>query len=175
VILSAIGEEQQMMKRATVGTLVALALGLSFASAQSRPSLQGVWRVVEVTTSGANPSTNTKPQPSLYVFTAKHYSITRVTSATPRPQPKDPEHYTLAERQAIDGPFQAQAGTWEVAGENLSLLPSVAKASQAMRGGIKPAVYTTSLQGDSLTLVQKSNVQGQPVTNPDTLKLTRVE
>jgi hypothetical protein len=44
-----------------------------------------------------------------------------------------------------------------------------------MRGGIKPAVYTTSLQGDSLTLVQKSNVQGQPVTNPDTLKLTRVE
>src|SRR5215216_5902042 len=59
---------------------------------QTKPSLQGVWRPVEVTVTNPNPAPNTHPkgthtnlQPGLLIFTAKHYSMTADTAAEPRP------------------------------------------------------------------------------------------
>ena len=112
--------------------LLGVVLSAVVASAQSQPPIQGAWRLVEITTTGANGSTNRAPQPSLYLFTAKQYSITRVMSDTPRPQLKDPAKVTEAEALAIFGPFQAQAGTYEVAGGSLSMLSTVAKQPQGM-------------------------------------------
>jgi hypothetical protein len=37
--------------------------------AASQSTIQGVWRITEITTTGANASTNSSPQPSLYIFT----------------------------------------------------------------------------------------------------------
>jgi hypothetical protein len=156
---------------AVVAALVAGALP-ALSSAQSRPSLQGAWQLVEVTTTGPGASTNTKLEPSLYLFTARHYSIMRVLS--PRPGFADPANVTEAEALATWGPLQAQSGTYELTGGNLNLLPTIAKNPGVMRTGRKPDVYAFTLQGDSLTLVQTSDGIGQ-VANPATFRLKRVE
>ena len=53
----------------------------SNAGAQSPGSLKGAWKVVAVT--AADGKVDTVPQPGLYVFSDKHYSIQRVHSARP--------------------------------------------------------------------------------------------
>ena len=60
--------------------------------AQSKPSLQGVWRKVEVTITNPNPTPGTfeghttDVQPGLLIFTAKHFSNVNDTAAKPRPK-----------------------------------------------------------------------------------------
>jgi hypothetical protein len=157
------------MRRATVGVFVAAAL-LASLSAQSRPSIQGAWSLVEVVGGPAGSG----PQPSLYLFTDRHYSIMRVTSSEPRPAFADPAKVTEAEALAVWGPLQAQSGTYEIVSGNLNLLPLVAKNPGIMRAGRKPDVYSFSLQGDALTLVQKSDVVGT-IDNAPTFRLKRVE
>ena len=112
--------------------------------AQSRPSIQGAWRVTEVTTTGGNVSTNTKPQPGLYLFLDKHYSIVRVTSDDARPnEPEDSGKATAAELRASWGPLQAQSGTYEVAGGTLNLTPVVTKRPQAMNAELdQPSTHS---------------------------------
>ena len=161
------------MRRAVTLALVLGALSSS-SFAQPRPPLQGAWQVVDVTTTGPNGSTNSSPQPGLYLFTARHYSIIAVLSQEPRPVFKDPTNVTGEEALAIWTPLQAQSGTYEVAGGSVSLLPMVAKNPGVMRPGRKPDVYGFTVQGDSLTLVQKSDGSGQ-LANPTTLRLKRVE
>src|SRR5262245_10708215 len=106
------------MRRAVITALVAATLP-TLSLAQSRPSLQGAWQVVEVSSTGPAASTTTNLQPSLYLFTARHYSIMRVLSA--RPGFADPANVTEAEALAVWGPLQAQSGTYELAGGNLNL------------------------------------------------------
>ena len=162
------------MRRAVIVALLAGVLQ-SLPSAQARPALQGAWQVVEVTTSGPDASTNSNPQPGLYLFTARHYSILSVLSREPRPAFADPANITREEALAVWGPsLQAQSGTYEVVSGNLNLLPLVAKNPGVMRAGRKPDVYALTLQGDSLTLVQKGDGIGQ-LANPTTLRLKRVE
>jgi hypothetical protein len=110
----------------------------------------------------------------LYLFTARHYSITSVLGQQPRPGFKDPANVTGEEALAIWTPLQAQSGTYEVVGGGLNLLPIVAKNPGVMRAGRKPDVYDFSLQGDSLTLVQKGDGVGQ-LANPTTLRLKRLD
>ena len=161
------------MRRAVILALLA-GVFPSLSSAQSPSGLQGAWQVVEVTTTGPNGSTNSRPQPGVYLFTARHYSITAVLSAEPRPVFKDPANVTGEEALAVWTPLQAQSGTYEVAGGSLSLLPMVAKNPGVMRTGRKPDVYSFTVQGDSLTLVQKSDGFGQ-LANPTTLRLQRLD
>jgi hypothetical protein len=94
------------MKRTVTAASLAGALLPSASSAQSRPSVQGAWHVVEVSPGATN------PQPSLYLFTARHYSIMRVLSQDPRPGFNDPANVTEAEALAVWGPLQAQSGTY---------------------------------------------------------------
>jgi hypothetical protein len=75
-----------------VAVLAAInAMGLG----QTKPSLQGVWRPVEITVTNPNPppiarpkGTHTNLQPGLLIFTAKHYSMTADSAAEPRPTPR---------------------------------------------------------------------------------------
>jgi hypothetical protein len=142
-------------------------------AAQPSSGLQGAWQVVETTTTGPKASTD-KTQPGLFLFTAKHYSMVRIQSVTARQDFKDPANVTEAEALAVWGPLQAQSGTYEVSGGMLTTNPMVAKNPQVMRAGRKPDVYAFTLQGETLTLVPKS-FTGQPVANPTTLRLRRVE
>jgi hypothetical protein len=115
-----------------------------------------------------------KPQPALYIFTARYFSIVRVTSSDPRPQFNDLNNITAEEALAVYGPLQAQAGTYAIMDGNLTALSLVAKNPDAMSAESKPDVYTFTLQEDHLTLVQRF-ARNQSLANPVTFQLTRVE
>ena len=48
--------------------------GAAVASRSASPSIEGVWRTVEITTTGPAARTITAVQPNLSIITAKHYS-----------------------------------------------------------------------------------------------------
>ena len=162
-------------------TVVAVALLMATASAVSRaqtaPSLQGVWRIEESVVTGANAATNKDPQPSLYMFTKGHYSLMLVRGTAARKDfgtAKDPAKLTDAEKvaryEAWD-PFTANAGTYSVTGNTLTLQPMVSKSPAVMGGA--PMKREFRIEGNTLTLVGRS-AAGQPVSQTTT-RLTRVE
>ena len=106
-----------------------------FAQSQrvSQPTIQGVWQVVEVTTTGQSASTNTKPQPSLYIFTRRYNSRMRINGDKPRPNlPTDIAKATCTELLAVYGnSLIAQTGTYELAGDNITSRAVVAKNAAA--------------------------------------------
>lgn len=164
------------MKRPALAILVAILLAIlasSFLAAQSRArpttAIQGAWRIVEVVSAGQAAPTP-MPQPSLYLFTGKHFSFVAVSSTTPRPNLQDPSNVTGPDALAVWGPFMAQTGTYEVSGTTLSVKPLVAKNPGAMAGNV--TTYAYELDGDVLTLTVQQNGAGTmaPVT-----RLTRVE
>ncbi len=169
------------MRRTTL-IPVALALTSSALSAQSKssapPSIQGVWKIAEVVTTGANASTNSKPQPSLIIFTRRHYSYLSVNSADPRPKfepAKDPNKLTDAEKIARYeqwSPFTANAGTYEIKGTTLTRRPVVAKNETVMTTD-PPFAQEFKLAGNTLRLISKS-APGEPASETRT-KLTRVQ
>ena len=148
---------------------------LSQLSAASPSTIQGVWRVTEVTTTGTDGSTNKSPQPSLYIFTAKHYSLIRINGTTSRPDMPQGQQTkaTAAQLLAVWGPVTANSGTYELAGGKLTTHAIVAKNTFAMAKGAS-SVSSYKLDGKTLTITSERNPSG-PVANPTTWKLTRVE
>jgi hypothetical protein len=140
------------------------------------PSVEGVWRITEIATTGANAATNGSPQPSLVIFTDGHYSYLSVNGTSPRPEfapAKDPAKLTDAEKIARFeqwNPFTAQAGTYDVNGTTMTRRPLVAKNVGVMTGS--PIVQEFVLDGDTLVLITKS-AEGQPASETRTT-LTRV-
>jgi hypothetical protein len=151
-----------------------LALGAGPLAAQARPApaaLPGVWRPVDARTGNAP---GTASQPGLYVFTRQHYSIMRVTSNTPRPNPPATlNQATAAQLIAAWDPFTANAGTYQVNGSELVTRPIVSKAPSFMTTGSFIA-YNWTVRGDTLTLLPLRTQQG-PVTGGTTIRLVRVE
>src|SRR5262245_12223213 len=150
---------------------------LSQSRAASQPTLQGVWRVTEITTTGPNASKNSSPQPSLYIYTAKHYSLMRINGTTPRPDlPTDQvATATAAQLLAVYGPvLSAQTGKYEAAGGKVTTRPIVGKGTGQMAPGAF-AISSYKLDGTTLTITQERGFDGKPVENPTTWKLTRIE
>ena len=150
--------------------------------AQSKPSIQGVWRPVEVTITdpGTQPGqlskgTHTNLQPALLIFTAKHYSTITDTAATARPTTgfKVAGKPTADEMQAQWGPFAANAGTYELVGSTLTRRAIVAKnpANQHQKVVTRS---TIKLDGNNLWITTTENVTGK-IANPSTIKYVRVE
>jgi len=164
---------------------------------QSKLSIQGVWRPVELTITasmapaeedaggratnrkdpfGAFPKgTHTSLQPGLVIFTDKHYSRTTDTAAQPRPTTgyKISGKPTLEELQAQWGPFAANAGTYELLGTTLTLHAVVAKDPRA-QGKKNFTLLTIKLEGNTLWLMPVENEAGQ-IPNPVAAKFVRVE
>lgn len=140
--------------------------------------LEGVWKITEVTTTGASPSTISNPQPSLIIFTKRHYSFTSVNSEGPRPtfaHAKDPNKLTDAEKIARYeqwSPFAANAGTYDVKGTTLTRRPLVAKNETVMAQNFS-IKSEFKLDGNTLWLTTKS-MPGQPAGEMRQ-KLRRVE
>ena len=126
-----------------------------------------------MTITGPNARTIASPQPGLYIFTPRYYSIDMVTSDTPRP---DLPQQGATDKQRADafGPFTANAGTYAIKGNELTNTIIAAKNPNAMTsGGFQ--VFTFQMDGKkTLWLTQKANQNG-PATNPTTIKLTRME
>ena len=149
-------------------------VGIAFA--QTTPSLQGVWRITELTVTGANASTNKSPQPSLYIFTKQHYSIVTIVGTAARNKlanPANPDKLTDAEKLARYEAWDlltANAGTYDIKGSTLTTHPTVAKNPGVM--GV-PQNREFKIDGSTLTFTQKS-APSQPVSQTTT-RLTRVE
>jgi hypothetical protein len=149
---------------------------------QSKPSIQGVWRAVEVTITSPNPlpgsfpkGTHTNLQPELLIFTGKHYSLIADTAAQPRPAAAVavPGKPTLEELQSRWGPFIANAGTYEISGDTVTRHVVVAK-NPALQGGKNFVRHTFKIDGNNLWLTAVEGARGKN-PNPSTVKYVRVE
>lgn len=145
------------------------------AAVQSGGSLQGAWQATKIMIGGSTPRTITVPQPGPYItlFTAKHYSRTEIQSESPRPLLPDASKATADELRAVWGPVVAEAGTYEVSGDTLTLHPLASKSPAAMASGAF-IVCSFKLEGTTLTIAQLRNQAG-PYPTPVTVTLTRIE
>jgi hypothetical protein len=147
------------------------------AQEEAAPPIEGVWRITEIVTTGANAATNSSPQPSLVIFTRGHYSYLSVNGTAARPEfaaAKDPAKLTDAEKIARFeqwNPFGANSGTYDLNGTTLTRRPIVAKNVTVMTTN-PPIVAEFTLNGDTLVLITKS-AEGQPASETRTT-LTRV-
>lgn len=141
----------------------AVALLSRSVSAQSKPTaqaaVQGAWKVIEITTTGPGASTNRNPQPGLYLFTGKHYSLTRVDGDTPRTAVAD-EATATADQLRDELRFSAQAGTYEITGGDLVLRRIAALGVANMAPG-NSATYSYKLEGSTLSLTVKTTPRAE--------------
>jgi hypothetical protein len=169
-----------MAKKLFVVVMVLAFSGLSL-SAQSKPSIQGVWRPVEATITNPNPAprglgkgTHTNLQPALLIFTGKHYSQILDTAGKPRPTGgfKVADKPSAEEMESQWGPFVASGGTYELSGTTLTTKAIVSKNPALQGKGFTR--YTIKLDGNNLVTTQVENQAGK-IANPNTIKYVRVE
>ena len=164
-----------MTSRTVLLTLLLLIPGLAFSQGSAAP-IDGVWKIAEVVTTGANPATNTSPQPSVIIFARGHYSWLSVGGTTPRKQSAaaaTPGKLTDADKAArYDewNPFTANTGTFEIKGSTLTRRILVAKNVSVM-SSTTPNVQDFKLEGDTLWLTGPA--PGDPKSQTR-FKLTRV-
>lgn len=156
--------------------IMAAALALGFLSigvqGQSANPLVGVWKVGEI--EAPQGERDTSPQPTLYIFTARHYSHVSVTSSSPRPNYTGP-NVTDAQRVEMWQPFSATAGTYEVRGNEFTIRPIVAKNPGFMAGG---GFFTFELtrEGQDVWIRASRDASGPvPRANANRVKLVRQE
>ena len=143
---------------ATVGPIL-LATAFSSAFAADSP-LVGAWEL----------DPGQAGQAALYLFTPTRYSM--VLAATP--DIADMSKATADELRAIWGPLLANAGTYEVSGDLITIHPLVAKIPVVMKPGANE-VYRFRIEGKTLSLRQVRNARGVAVDSAPTFKLVRVE
>jgi hypothetical protein len=154
-------------------TIVVLA-GTDVAGQSKRESIQGVWRVVEVTMTGPAARKISQIQPNLTILTARHYSRIEVQAERPRPIATDVTTASADELRAVWGPFYGEAGTYGLTNGNMiTLRPIVAKNPAAMAAE-SFSTYSYKLAGNTLWVTLERNQNG-PVANPVTIKAVRVE
>jgi hypothetical protein len=155
--------------------IVALFTGAGISGQSKRGSLEGVWQAVEVhiTGPGARTITIPEPRPNLTIITAKHYSRVEVQAEGPRSIPADVAKASADELRAVWGPFVGEAGTYDVAGDIITMRPIAAKNPAAMVPGAF-ITYSFKMDGGTLWVTQQRNQNG-PFPNPATIKVVRVE
>jgi hypothetical protein len=134
--------------------------------------LEGVWQAVQVTQGGPHAIT-IKPGPNLTIFAARHYSRVDVHTEKARPVLASVAGATADQLREVWGPLVAEAGTYELTDNLMTLRPIVAKNPAAMAPGVS-IVYSFKLEGDTLTLIAQRDLSG-PVSNPFTVKLVRID
>jgi hypothetical protein len=113
------------MRMVWIGAAVLiLALASIGLESQIANPLVGVWKVTEIVS--PNGEKNSNPQPTIYIFTTRHYSHTSVTSTKPRPNYTG-QNVTDAQRLEMWQPFTATAGTYDLDSNALTIRPLVAK------------------------------------------------
>src|SRR5690349_15902784 len=126
------------------------------------PSLAGVWKLDDAQSGLIG----------LYIFTPTHYSM--MAAARDRPDIVDTGKATADELRAMWGPLLANAGTYEISGDLITIHPLVAKAPVVMKPGANE-VYRFRIDGKTLTLRQVRNARGVAVDSAPTFKFVRAE
>jgi hypothetical protein len=141
-------------------------------SAQTRPEkvppVYGVWQVVEQTIDGRTLSGSNLGL-GFHIYTPKYFAVVRESGTPPRPQP-DGASATAAQLLAAWGPFVAQVGTYEAAGDLVTERVLVAKDVANMQPGGAETVRRYRLEGNTLTIEPR-----EPKAGGVTVKLIRVE
>lgn len=152
---------------------LAVLMLVQFASAQGK--LEGVWRVTEVTFTGANAVkvTVTPEHPNLFIITKKHFSFINIATTTSTRPDLPQQNATDAQKVATWTPVVAWAGTYEVNGSIVTARNTVAKNPSEM----VPGNFVTNefkIEGDTIIFTPKTNQDG-PIANPVITKFVRVE
>ena len=176
-----------MVTALAVAIVTAVAPGQVARTERSEPSIRGVWRNIERVIPATDPEnrvdpfghvpvgTQTNVQPGLLIITAKHYSRTTDTAVQPRPT----TGYTVAgtptieELQARWGPFAANAGTYELSGDTITLRALVSKEPRDQTGG-RFARLRVRLDGNVLSLTPFETSDGR-IAAGVTSRYVRVE
>ena len=160
-----------MRKTCITITLLTVIIASPRLGSQSNP-LVGAWKVAEIVSPAGQSLSN--PQPTMYLFTARHYSHVSVTSSTPRPIHAGPN---LTERQRLDmwEPFSATAGVYESSGSRFTIRPIVAKNPSFMQ----PGSFTTfEFRGEGQDLWIRA-IEGSggpiPLETANRVRLVRIE
>ena len=114
-------------------------------------------------------------QPGLLILTKEYFSRTTDTAVQPRPKGgyARPGAPTVEELQARWGPFAANAGTYELSGDTITLRAVVSKeARDQVAGGF--ARLRVELAGDTLSLTPIETSEGRIVAGV-TSRYVRVE
>jgi hypothetical protein len=158
------------MKRWTLGPsrwgmvivgLILLAGAVVTAFAADSP-LAGAWQL----------DSGESAQAALFLFTPTRYSM--VLAATNRPDIADTSKATADELRAVWGPLLANAGTYEISDDLITIHPVVAKIPVVMKPGANE-VYRFRIEGKTLTLRQVRNARGVAVGSAPVFKFVRVE
>jgi len=139
-----------------------LLAGICVAAAAADSPLVGAWQF----------DSGQPGQAGLYLFTPTRYSM--LLASTDRPDIADTSKATADELRALWGPLLANAGTYEISGDLITIHPLVAKIPVVMKPGANE-VYQFRIEGKTLTLKQVRNARGVAVTSAPTFKFLRVE
>jgi len=163
-------------------TLLVVCTTVVSAQSSTKKSIEGAWKVTEIVVTGADASNVSTPQPGLIIFTQKYYSVMWIPGNQPRALFKG-EDPTNEEKIAAYNSFVANSGTYDVAGETLTLHPMVARSPNFMAGGVSKNQFR--IEGTTLWLIQKNTdlsirigERVAPSSGPASetrLKLSRVE
>lgn len=144
-----------------VAVIISAAMLANTAFAADSP-LVGVWRL----------DAGDAPQAGLYFFTASHYSM--LLAGTERPDIADTNAASADEMRALWGPMLANAGSYQISGDTITIHPLVAKFPVVMKPG-NNEVYRFHVENGILTLQQVRNARGVAVAQAPTFRFVRVE
>ena len=171
-----------MSKTFTCLMILVLFAGLLSGQSTAKKPLEGAWKVVEIVVTGDGAANIPNPQPGLFIFAQKHYSMFYVGDNKQRTLFKGAEP-TNEEKIAAYDSFIANIGTYDVSGSTITTHPMVARSPNFMSGGSDK--YQFRIEGNTLSLTEKStdlNMRIGGKVSPDPgkpsetrLKLTRLE
>jgi hypothetical protein len=151
--------------------LVALlaATGTFRARAASNGPLKGAWKATELTV-----GPQARKTVGLAIFSDSHYSIMVFDAEAERPDVVDVSKATVEEMRGLWAGWIANAGTYDVNGDLVTIHPTGAKIPLVMKPGANE-VYRYKIDGNTLTWTQQRNARGVAVTNGPAYKFVREE
>jgi len=105
--------------------------------------------------------------------TATSPARTQGRTRKPRPVLANAAGATAEQLREVWGPLVAEAGTYELTDNLITLRPIVAKNPAAMAASVS-IVYSYRVESNTVTLTAQRDLHG-PVANPFTVKLVRIE
>jgi hypothetical protein len=168
----------------TISKALILSFTLVFACQNSKRNeeshpIHGAWQISEITWQRTDSiSVNSNPQPSLYMFTKKYYSIVWIPTDEPRQPFSKPFEPTTEELQDAFNSIVVNTGTYIITDSALTIKPVIARMP-GFAGGY--ARYEYEIKNDTLLLVMVDEYSRDGIQAPwvskvrFSLKLYRLE
>jgi hypothetical protein len=142
----------------SIGALLTMS-SLNIPGQPQPATLQGAWRIVRTSlTTEDKPSFVDYGQPSLLLFTARHYSLMYVEGNKTRQMFRDLTRPTEAEKLEAFDTFVGHSGTYSVADSIIAMQIEVSKSPNMMGTELRNtfARFAYQLEGDTLRLTRRN-------------------